>query len=566
MAKMIPERPSEYTKSKAEKSLFSRLQAMDDTDGWTILHSVSIAKHETQSQGEADFVVIIPSAGVFVLEVKGGGISQRDGQWFSRDRNSIVYPIKNPVEEANNAMHSIKDYVINMSSLSNSKKILFGFGVVFPDTSIHGSIQSVEIADEQIADFDDCFSSHDLKTYLRRLSNYWKKRSAIESAPISDRQCEELITLLRPNFDGQLSLRSLIRNVENQVVELTENQQDTFETITENERCIIRGGAGTGKTIIALHFAKQKAAGKEWTGFFCYNRLLARYLKQNLPPQDNFICDSFTEYMEAVVKQSGRSTEIGSSSAERNRYYRDSLPQLFMEAFLELDLPQFENLIIDEAQDLITDHYLEALDFILKDGLQNGNWYFFMDAEKQNLFQAGTKESDIMELLNGYHAGFTKCLLRDNCRNSVAIIDKIDSVFGTSTRHKHNDERGAEVTIKSYKKPAEQVEALETILRNLHREGIPYNQIVVLSPIRLQNAAGSLITETPVTSDPNEKDRAVFSSTIHSFKGLESPVVILTDIDTLSDEARMNILYVGMTRAKSALYILAQEKVAKQLR
>ena len=47
---------------------------------------------------------------------------------------------------------------------------------------------------------------------------------------------------------------------------------------------------------------------------------------------------------------------------------------------------------------------------------------------------------------------------------------------------------------------------------------------------------------------------------------MESPVVILTDIVSLDDDAHMNILYVGMTRAKSALYILAQEKTAKLLR
>ena len=103
-------------------------------------------------------------------------------------------------------------------------------------------------------------------------------------------------------------------------------------------------------------------------------------------------------------------------------------------------------------------------------------------------------------------------------------------------------------------------------LCDIEREGINYDQIVILSPIRFQNSASNLLTGTPVTLDPYNRKQAVFFSTIHSFKGLESSVVILTDIDTLTDEARMNILYVGMTRAKSALYILAQEKVAKLLR
>jgi superfamily I DNA/RNA helicase len=145
----------------------------------------------------------------------------------------------------------------------------------------------------------------------------------------------------------------------------------------------------------------------------------------------------------------------------------------------------------------------------------------------------------------------------------VAIIEKIDEIFGTKTRHKHNDERGTDVVIKTYKKTADQVSALETILRMLLREGIKSEQIVILSPIRYSNSAASLITECVVSELP--VNNAVFYSTIHGFKGLESPVIILTDIDNLTDDARMNILYVGMTRAKSALYILAQEKTAKQL-
>ena len=100
MAKMIPEQPSSETKSSAEMKLFRRLQMMEGTEDWTVLHSLAIAKHDTQSQGEADFVVVIPSEGIFVLEVKGGGISNSAGKWFSRDRFGNENPIKNPVEES----------------------------------------------------------------------------------------------------------------------------------------------------------------------------------------------------------------------------------------------------------------------------------------------------------------------------------------------------------------------------------------------------------------------------------------------------------------------------------
>lgn len=564
MAKMIPERPGEETSSAAELKLFHRLKAMSETDDWVVLHSLAIAKHTTQTQGEADFVVIIPSVGVFILEVKGGRISYSDGTWYSKDRENVKHRIKNPVEEASNAMHSIKDYIATCQSSLKAERTLFGFGVVFPDTTMHGVVNTVELADEQIADFDDCLSPEDLKDYLLRLGMFWKRnRAPIITLP-SKEQCKELVSFLRPNFEGEVSLRSIIRNVENQVVALTENQQDIFETIIDNPRCIVRGGAGTGKTIIALHFAKQTARRARRTGFFCYNKQLSGYLKNNVQQTETFTCDSFTEYMEHVVAQTGRKTAVPGNSKGRNEYYQETLPQVFMEAFLELGLQQFSCLIIDEAQDLMLPCYLEAMDFILEGGLKNGNWYFFMDAERQNLFH-NKSDDDMLLMLQQYQTHFTQCKLRDNCRNSVAIIEKIDRIFCTTTRHKDNDERGADVVIKTYKKMADQVTVLQTTLRTLSREGIQPKQIAILSPVRFSNSAASLVTEYEITEEHDAKGNGCFYSTIQGFKGLESSVVILTDIDNLTDDARMNILYVGMTRAKSALYILAHEKTAKQL-
>lgn len=565
MARMIPERLNEETTSAAERKLFQRFRAMEDTEDWVILHSLSIARHRTQSQGEADFVVIIPAFGVFVLEVKGGRISYRDGAWYSMDREGVTHQIKNPVEEASNAMHSIKSYVGTCQCSYRLDRSLFGFGIVFPDTTIHGRINSVEFADEQIADFDDCVSPEDLRNYLLRLASFWKKnRAPIITLPTKE-QCSELTALLRPNFEGQVSLRSIVRTVENQVVSLTENQQDIFETILENPRCIVQGGAGTGKTIIALHFAKQTAAKNEKTGFFCYNKQLSAHLKKYSGQTEYFYCDSFTEYMEKVVCTANKRIDIPENSVGRNLYYEELLPQMFMEAFLDLDLPLFSFLILDEAQDLMTPRYLEVFDFILDGGLQNGKWYFFLDTERQNLFNNKRYVEDFDALLDRYFAHYTKCRLKENCRNSIAIIEKIDQIFGMQTKHKDRAERGPEVVIKSFRKAEDQAALLKSVLGSLFKDGIEASQIVILSPVRFSSSVVAEITEYSICEDKTDEKRQVFFSTIHGFKGLESPVVILTDIDNLTNEMKMNILYVGMTRAKSALFILGHERIIKQL-
>ena len=565
MARMIPESPSEETKSYAEKRLFPKLRDMPDTEDWTVLHSLNIAPHTTQSQGEADFVVIIPSHGVFVLEVKGGRISQRNGQWTTTNRRTGESVIKNPIEEANNAMHSIKDYVFNADVPREIKRVVFGFGVVFPDTTVHGEMDTIEIDRDQIADIDDCRTSEQFREYLLKLAGYWRKRLNNATIPNAE-QCGRLIQLLRPNTVGRKALRSQIRDIENQIVEMTANQQYAFNTIIDNDRCIVTGGAGTGKTVIALNYAQLRADEKLRTGFFCYNRKLADHLKNNTPQAENIVCDSFTEYMEKTVAAAGHGQESDCPPSERDAYYKTRLPELFVEACLELDLPQFDILIVDEAQDLITEPYLDAMDLMLMGGLRDGKWCFFMDAGKQNLYNTGTKEQEFRDRIAKFTPYFTRSSLSDNCRNSVAIIEKIDSVFGTKTGHRPYNERGQEVEIRTYKTMSDEAEIIETILRVLEREKVEKKDIIILSPVRFQNSAASILSDSLVSADGAGNTDAVAFSTIQSFKGMESSVVILTDINRLDDEESMNLLYVGMSRAKSALYILARKEAVKRLR
>ena len=558
MPKILPPQWSEFTESSAEKRLFSVLKNMPDTDDWTVLHSVGIAKHVKQTQGEADFVVVIPSVGTFVLEVKGGGISQENGTWFSVDRNDIKHIIKNPYEEANTAMHSLKKYLIAESEIEDIGKTVFGFGVVFPSITVHGQLVFPDVADEQIADCDDCGNAENFKQYLLRLAHFWKKRNSSQIT-LDATHAKEIVNLLRPDFVGRMTLASQIRTVEQQLITLTDNQQSCFDTITENERCVIKGSAGTGKTVIALEHARRLCDEGHRIALFCYNRQLASYLNENKGYPD-IVCGSFTEYMESIALQGGK--DVPDVSEKDTAYYRETLPQLFTEAFIDLEISPFDVLILDEAQDLMTETYLDVFDIILEGGINEGRWYFFLDAEKQNLYHASMTFEDIKLMLKNRKSFFTVSSLTDNCRNSVAIIEKLDAVFGTKTKHRSADERGADVEIKTYKKALEQGEELEKLLRTLEREGVSKSEITVLSPLTFKN---SVAMQLDSVISATRSDKHIFFSTIQAFKGLESPVIILTDIESLDRESQKHLLYVGMTRAKTLLYILANKTVSKYL-
>lgn len=562
MARMIPKNLDPETKSAAEKKLFKILRDMPETNDWTVFHSVGIAKHPTQSQGEADFTVIIPGGGIFVLEVKGGSISYSDGKWYSIDFYGDTHVIKNPQTEASNAAHAFSAYVDEQAESDSLRRLLFGYGVVFPDTEVAENLHIPDLAREQIADIRDL---ENFRAYLVKLAAFWQKRRApIISIPNAS-QCAELVKLFRPDFQSRVSAETVIRNLENQIIDLTENQQEVFEGLEENPRCLVKGSAGTGKTILAMNYARSLAKQGRRVAFFCYNRKLAAYIRKGLEDCPAVFCGSFTEYAESVALEYFPERCAGEKEKNADAYYRSLLPELLSEVYLDGKLEPFSSLIVDEAQDLMQESYLDAFDCLLEDGLVGGNWCFFLDAEKQNLFCSALTEDKVKTMLKERKIFFTNYTLKDNCRNSIAIIEKLDAWFGSRTKSHLSDEYGCDVEIKSYKKPTAATECLESFLNRLIKDGVQPSDIVILSPVRLPSSCASQVQNYKISNQETcTKDEIPFS-TVQAYKGLESPVVILTDIENVFSDNTKNILYVGMTRARSILYIIASEHVSKIL-
>jgi ATP-dependent exoDNAse (exonuclease V) beta subunit len=58
----------------------------------------------------------------------------------------------------------------------------------------------------------------------------------------------------------------------------------------------------------------------------------------------------------------------------------------------------------------------------------------------------------------------------------------------------------------------------------------------------------------------------VLATSVHAFKGLERPVVILAELGDKHLEDVNRYLYVGGSRARNHLIVLASEPVARELR
>jgi superfamily I DNA/RNA helicase len=123
---------------------------------------------------------------------------------------------------------------------------------------------------------------------------------------------------------------------------------------------------------------------------------------------------------------------------------------------------------------------------------------------------------------------------------------------------------GVDPTLKQHPPGQDLSPLLAAAIRDLKDEGFSLNEIVVLSPKRHDSTAA-------VTDDPwmrqilapadglPAKPGRVHYSTIHAFKGLDAPAVIVTDLDEADlGENFDSLLYVGLTRATDRLVVLIE--------
>ena len=95
----------------------------------------------------------------------------------------------------------------------------------------------------------------------------------------------------------------------------------------------------------------------------------------------------------------------------------------------------------------------------------------------------------------------------------------------------------------------------------LEKERLRPEQITVLSPHKRENSCLAGLSEVagvPLADLPSEREGAVLHTTIGAFKGLESDVVIMVDVDPEDARCNLNARYVAASRARHLLYVYAK--------
>jgi len=524
---MIPSHPYR-TNSKAEYRCFKKLKEAYASDkSFTGFHSLNLTGHKTKRFGEADFVILC-KYGIFVLEVKGGGVGLKDGRWYSIDKDNEEFSLQDPFRQAETALHAIAK-AVKKTGVCTYSTIPIGYGVVFPD--VKWNHKGSEWDRHTVCDSSDF---KNFERWLKNFLNYWKSKPANKSE-LAAEEVKNIKKFLRPDFELVEPLNEKLSKVEESAVKLTDDQYKYLDIVAANRRVLCVGGAGTGKTFLAAELARRFGDMDKEVAFICKSNWLRRYLESRIRNEHIIL------------------STVGSAIIDKRR----------------AGIDKYDILIVDEGQDLFNFEDIETLESILDGGLQDGEWYIFHDINNQTgLFTEEQEErkqaQEILEYLQGYTP--TNIPLTTNCRNTENILNKIKDSLQLDMGNK-----GTGVGPKVYEFNATESNAAAKLLKDellrLLKEGVPSGAITILSPLSYEESLVSKLPESIKTRIIKLDDFSVRSfpineisfSKIKDFKGLENEVIIVIDLicpKDINDTADKVNHYVAMSRARGLLCLI----------
>ena len=563
MARMIPPYISPDVKSAAERKIYALIKDSKGTDDLVCLHSLGLSRHMSKRQGEIDFVLVCDGA-ILCLEVKGGRINRKDGVWYFTDRyGQETKKSEGPFVQASSAMFSLKK---DLDAQFGNTGLLFGYGVVVPD--INFDVESPEWDAEIVYDLAD--SKRPFEAYIKRLRAYWEGKVGRPNPRVST---HDIVKYLRGNFELATPLWKQIQDVEDEMTKFTSEQYRALDQMESNPRLIFSGGAGTGKTMLAVEKARRAAFNGQHVLLLCYNKLLGAKLRSEIAKMDGggtlVQADSIHKYFLQVISAAGMRPALSKKapSVSGSEMYDEVFSQIFIEAQEKMGAEKFDLLVIDEGQDLLNEDYLLALDTVLQGGFKGGSWMIFLDPGAQaRLFNKFSLETyhDLKSL------GASEYKLDMNCRNTAQIATQAAIVSGFPTGIAKIE--GPEVIYQTYAEEAEQArQVIELIGQLMSEERIPAERITIVSTRKRDSM--SLLTsgaklpayfeELTDQNVNNPEPGKVYYVSAQSYKGLENNVIVYTDVDKIDDEWIESVNYVGMTRARQKLYVFMHKKLAR---
>jgi hypothetical protein len=536
MGRSLPEEPDFEAGHEAERAVWERLVAALPGDA-VVCHSVQV--RDGAAEHEIDLLVLWPHVGIACIEVKGGLVSVDGGQWYQSDRNSR-HRIKSPAAQAQSAMHGFRNMAGQHLGTPLTSRIVYL--AALPYTDVPRSWEMAGVPRSLILDRRDLDSLLDLAEAVRGAIH----AEAVGHSALAPEYAARLERFVAGNLEPDDAGLGAAAESENAQDSLTTRQAVLLGATRSLRHVRFIGGAGSGKTWLALEKARRLCREGLRVGVFCYNKGLGEHLARQTRKwkhRQPVFTGEFHSY----------ALSLGVPPGEGQAYYDEEMPRLLAEIGARMDpAEKLDAIIVDEAQDF-AGPWWEALLSCVRDPEQ-ATVYAFMDSQQ-----------DVYRRWNGADVAgsgdavvhFSLIHVDENLRNTRRIAETFRCFAG-----EHFTPRtGTGLPVRYV--PANTEDALERAsdcVDALLDEGWANNQIALLTtrhrhPIHQEAFDGGEDAIVEYWRAFHDGDGEFYGHVL-GFKGLERSVVILC-VDGFKEMARAaEQLYVGLSRARSLLVVV----------
>jgi superfamily I DNA/RNA helicase len=581
MVRMIPARPRQDANA-SEKATFMALEGIANRPSWAVIHSLSLTDNLYTIAGESDFIVLVPGKGIVVIETKAPKyVEYKDGEWYL-DRTPK--PNKSPIDQLNKATTSIYRFLENLDIYQDFPIArLLWFTSISQHQLDNKSPGDMQFYPWEIALKEDL--AKPAETIEKVLDNYiatHKNREQLTINPdaLNDAAAAGVAKALLNDFK---SLRTPeTRHAERAAIarDLLEEQKTLLDLVETNEHLYLDGAAGTGKTFLLLESAIKSAKEGKRSLLACWNVMMAEELRRLTGPRANLDVYDFNTLMLEICGLQGNKKNADS------KWYDETLPAMALKVLDEkTHWGDYESIFVDEFQDIAGNSKILELLFKISASKK---------AKGTRLVLAGDKNQQILsdrgQLANPFDVAkflipdIVHVRLRTNCRNVPEITKQMEPLTGLKidiVKHRLPSaiDGGLEIVDA---KPGKEVKVLADTLKKLLEEYRPQD-IRILSPFGVNSSlAGSIFTGEPKSADerwlwktlrnPVGDQGEIRWRSIAKFKGLESDVVVITDIndkakDFIEETGKSlgEVLYVGISRSKHKCVLIQTDDLLSGL-
>ena len=483
---------------------------------------------------EIDFLVAIEGAGIVCVEVKGGEVTHNGRDWLQHLHTGRVKTIE-PVRQVRQARYALRDF-IEKDPRWTQGRVRWNHIVVLPNSDFSQNFALTDCPRWMVVDRDDF---PNLVARIRDVAHSQKPDLPLLTAA----GIEQLRTALGGRGLPQRDVVARALHNEDAADILTDQQAVILTATRLLNRVEVRGGAGSGKTFMAVEQARRLANAGQRVALICYSHGLASYLKRITAGWSRRQRPGYVGEFHDLGIDWG--AETGPDESERNaateQYFEHDLPARMLELAATLpDGRRFDSIVIDEAQDF-ADSWWDPILAALRDP-DAGGIYLYSDEGQRVFDRTGTPPVPLVPLI-----------LDHNIRNTRQIA----TAFGPLVDHpmRFLGGEGPEVRFVACERDQAHEVGDDQVDVLLDAGWRPEDVALLTTGSRHQEQKNRQAEGNAAYWDSFWDVDQVFYGHVLGFKGLERRAVVLVVDDEKVVERSSERLYVGLSRAREQLVV-----------